>query len=266
MFGMDSPGQVLPQIQRYAQEGRLEIAEVMSTELVSVLSKKKGRSLDEQRWLVDAARLATSVLEQRGKSKQAWAAAQTLNKQRRKLHSMLVDAKAGDELAGMDSQRAEDHVISARAAGAAGKLSAASKQAGLAEKAVPNHLGAVIAAVQVHALAKSNLRKAGKPVMRLVKRLGEVGPIIHNSSGFELQPSGQVATQVDWLLANIEHWLDPSLSLPEKPAEALRTCAEGLRAQVVAIESGEQAANARLQAQIDKLNPSVDYHTYSRGN
>ena len=32
-----------------------------------------------------------------------------------------------------------------------------------------------------------------------------------------------------------------------------------------AIEAGEQAANAKLQAAIDTLQPTVDYHEYSRG-
>ena len=43
MFGMDDPGQVLPQIKRYVEDGRLEISEVMAVELVSKLrAEKKG--------------------------------------------------------------------------------------------------------------------------------------------------------------------------------------------------------------------------------
>ena len=33
--------------------------------------------------------------------------------------------------------------------------------------------------------------------------------------------------------------------------------------QIAAIMSGEQAANARLQAAVDSLVPTHDYHTYS---
>ena len=33
--------------------------------------------------------------------------------------------------------------------------------------------------------------------------------------------------------------------------------------QIAAIMSGEQAANARLQAAVDSLIPTHDYHTYS---
>jgi hypothetical protein len=38
-----------------------------------------------------------------------------------------------------------------------------------------------------------------------------------------------------------------------------------LERQIASIKSGEQAANAKLQAAIDTLQPAVDYHEYSRG-
>jgi len=46
MFGMDNPGQVIPQLRQYAAEGRLELAEVIAAELVEVLLGKKKRDID----------------------------------------------------------------------------------------------------------------------------------------------------------------------------------------------------------------------------
>ena len=48
MFGMSNPEQVISQFERYAQEGRLEIAEVMSTELAERLLNEKKRDLQKQ--------------------------------------------------------------------------------------------------------------------------------------------------------------------------------------------------------------------------
>jgi hypothetical protein len=79
-----------------------------------------------------------------------------------------------------------------------------------------------------------------------------------------LCPQGQPATDLEWLLVNLDYWLEPSLGLAEKAAGELRQVSAELRAQISAIESGEQAADAQLQAAVDKLNPTTDYHSYSR--
>ena len=38
---------------------------------------------------------------------------------------------------------------------------------------------------------------------------------------------------------------------------------QDIESQISAIMAGEQAANARLQAAVDSLVPTHDYHTYS---
>ncbi len=263
MFGMDDPGQVLPQIKRYVEDGRLEISEVMAVELVAKLRAEKKRNLEVQNWLVEAARIAADVLEQREKFTRALAAAMTLEKERRPLRSMLAELQP-DAVATLDLQAAEDYVIAARIAAQCGKLSKAMKWAKKAEKTVPGHLASAIVSVQAHILAKKNLRGATKPALALAARLGEVGPVISNSGTFSLIPQGQPATDLTWLLGNLDYWLDPSQQLPEKAAAALRHISSDLRAQMAAIESGEQAANAQLQAAVDKLNPNTDYYSYSR--
>ncbi len=263
MFGMDDPGQVLPQIKRYVEDGRLEISEVMAVELVAKLQAEKKRELEVQNWLVEAARIAAEVLEQRGKFAQALAAAITLEKERRTLRSML-SALQPEAVAALDLQAAEDYVIASRIAAQCGKLSKAVKFAKKAEKTVSGHLASAIACVQAHALAKKHLRGAAKPALSLAVRLRQVGPVIRNSGVFSLSPQGQPPTDLTWLLDNLDHWLDPTLGLAEKAAGELRQITIELRSQMSAIESGEQAANAQLQAAVDKLNPTTDYHSYSR--
>ncbi|MDP6640562.1 MAG: hypothetical protein QGH90_00315 [Candidatus Poseidoniaceae archaeon] len=263
MFGMDDPSQVLPQIKRYVEDGRLEISEVMSLELVAKLQAQKKRELDAQSWLVDAARIAADVLEKRNKFPRALAAAMTLVKERNALRKMLAAIDA-DAVATLDTQAAEDFVQAGRIAAQCGKLSKAIKLANKANKTVPKHLGAAIICAHSHALAKKNMRGASKPVLKLVKRLNRAGPVIRNGGEFLLQPEGQPATDLNWLLTCIDYWLNQEMNLADKPATALTAVAVDYRAQIAAIEAGEQVANARLQAAVDKLNPSEDYHAYSR--
>ena len=67
------------------------------------------------------------------------------------------------------------------------------------------------------------------------------------------------------LLSDISRWLKPELSLPAKASVALGSAKREIERQIASIEAGEQAANAKLQAAIDTLQPAVDYHEYSRG-
>ena len=43
MFGMQDPSQTLHQIERYVQEGRLELSEVMATQFCDMMLAKKKR-------------------------------------------------------------------------------------------------------------------------------------------------------------------------------------------------------------------------------
>ena len=56
-----------------------------------------------------------------------------------------------------------------------------------------------------------------------------------------------------------------ALVLPAKASVALDSAKREIERQIASIEAGEQAANAKLQAAIDTLQPAVDYHEYSRG-
>ena len=80
-----------------------------------------------------------------------------------------------------------------------------------------------------------------------------------------LQPENSEAQPLETLLNDISRWLKPEFSLPAKASVALDTSKREIERQIASIEAGEQAANAKLQAAIDTLEPAIDYHEYSRG-
>ena len=48
MFGMQDPSQTLHQIERYMQEGRLELSEVMATQFCDMMLAKKNGMLSSK--------------------------------------------------------------------------------------------------------------------------------------------------------------------------------------------------------------------------
>jgi hypothetical protein len=82
---------------------------------------------------------------------------------------------------------------------------------------------------------------------------------------FVLCPEGEATHPAELLVSDLKRWLDPALRLPASEAVALKRRADELIRQMEAIASGEQAADAALAAAVEKLEPAVDYHTYSAG-
>ena len=80
-----------------------------------------------------------------------------------------------------------------------------------------------------------------------------------------IEPEGAQSQPLDSLLTDLSRWLKLELNLPAKASVALDAVKRELERQIASIEAGEQAANAKLQAAIDTLQPAVDYHEYSRG-
>ena len=78
-------------------------------------------------------------------------------------------------------------------------------------------------------------------------------------------PREKISFISESLLSNITRWLKPELNLPAKASIALDSAKRDLERQISSIETGEQAANAKLQAAIDTLQPAVYYHEYTRG-
>ena len=122
-----------------------------------------------------------------------------------------------------------------------------------------------MAPLEAHENIKSSLKGAGRVGLALAKVLTSVGPVNRVGDSFQLQPENTEAQPLEELLPNLSRWLKPELALPAKASVALDASKRELNRQIASIEAGEQAANAKLQAAIDTLQPSIDYHEYSRG-
>ena len=88
MFGMSDPAQTLLQMRRYADEGRLEMAEVMAREFTEMMLARRGRDPSDERRLVEALALLVGIYSTRGKSKEAMSTYKVLKRHRSKMHNM----------------------------------------------------------------------------------------------------------------------------------------------------------------------------------
>ncbi len=266
MFGMEDPVKVVEQYRRYVSDGRLEIAEVMAQELSEMLLTRKNRDLQLQSTLVDALRDLASIYELRQKWKLSLAASGKLKGERRLLAQQLIKAEMRDEARALrGSMRANDEVQRGRVLLERGKLRAALSAFRSAAKGAPNNLEAVVRQLEAHERIKGHLRRARKPARRLDAALGRVGPVNRREGEFVLCPEGEATHPVELLVSDLKRWLDPALRLPASEAVALKSRADELMRQMEAIATGEQAADAALAAAVEKLEPVVDYHTYSAG-
>jgi hypothetical protein len=146
-----------------------------------------------------------------------------------------------------------------------GALRAALSHWKRARKVQPHLIEAYWRPLEAHETIKSTLKGAGKLGISLAKILISVGPVNRVGESFQLQPENTEAQPLETLLSNLSRWLKPELALPAKASVALDASNRELNRQIASIEAGEQAANAKLQAAIDTLQPSIDYHEYSRG-
>ena len=266
MFGMSDPSQVIQQFRRYAAEGRLEIAEVMASELTEQLLLNKKRDLATQQLLVDALRDLANIYEMRKKFKLSLTSSKVLRKQRNTLRKMYLsnnDRSVADEVS---SYIADDEIQVARTCIALKKLGAARSHLKSADKARPFDLVAAVTAVRAEFAVRTHMRKAKNAVKKLLECLDKAGSVNHQAGSFQLLPTNQKPVDVVELITDIEKWISPDSGLNDGQRSQLQAYAEGMKQQMVAIESGEQAANAALAAAVDKLNPVVDYHAYSRGS
>jgi hypothetical protein len=231
MFGSGDSAQVLHQLERYHQEGRDELAEVMSSDLTEKLSARKDRDEKTQEVLVKGLIILAKILHSRSKYKRARATVIILHKERRVLNKQYrqVDALT----------LAEDYRLAGKIHAAAGKKSAAKKAYAKCQRQAPGHIAAALEAVEAIGPTKGLLKT-------LNAASNAAGPVLMRGEYFILEPVG----------------------LP--PADAMRVAAAlnneqttRINAEIQAITAGEQAANARLAAAIDTLKPTMDYHAYS---
>ena len=262
---MGDPATVIDQYRRYVQDGRLEISEVMASELSDLLLSKKGRSLTEQGHLVTALRDLAKIQEMRTKWKESRAAASMLVKSRKRYVKLLKSNGMQSEAKVSAKAEASDEVQRGRVRAHEGALRAALSHWKRARKVQPSLIEAYWRPLEAHESIKSSLKGAGKVGLALAKILTSVGPVNRVGDSFQLQPENTEAQPLETLLSDISRWLKPELALPAKASVALDASKRELNRQIASIEAGEQAANAKLQAAIDTLQPSIDYHEYSRG-
>ena len=239
MFGMNDPAQTLMQLEGYIRDGRLEMSEVMATQFTDMFLSNKKRSTQEQIMLVRGLQILCDVLVIRSKFSLAMTSAKTLIRERKRIST-------ADDMIGhyyQDLQRC------GKAFALAGK-----KRKGKAFfiKAFKHSNGCVAATLD----AVTAIENDTKLVDFFLSSLEQSGPVLRLGQSFMLQPDSLPAVQVDSILQILD---GTSLSLNERAKQQ----AQRLRAQIAAIESGEMAANAKLQSALDSLKPKHDYYEYS---
>ena len=227
MFGASDPNQALLQLESYHREGRLELAEVMASDMTDRLMSRNDRDDAAQAILVKGLRILAGILHTREKYKRARITIGTLHKHRNRLGKAV-----GHDFA----QAAEDYRLAGCIHAAAGKNGAAKRAFKRCQKLQSGHLAAALDAAE----------NCGN-IKALAKMLSKAGPVIRANGIFVFQIQNR----------------------PDADARRIAMVLGGetqsdIERQIAAIEAGEQAANVRLQAAMDKLTPKHDYHSYSK--
>jgi len=226
MFGAANPEQAISQLEAYHREGRSERAEVMASALVDQLMAQKDRDENAQGILVKGLRILAAVLNSREKYKRARITIGLLHKHRNK-HGKAV----GHDLV----TAAADYHLAGFIHANAGKKGAAKRAFAKCEKLQPGHLAAALDAAEQCGFSK-----------RLAKLYPLAGPVINKNGTYVLEIEGRPAADARRIGAVLGGDIQADIER-----------------QIAAIMAGEQAANARLQAAVDSLVPTHDYHTYS---
>ena len=263
MFGMDDPVKVLNQLRHYVTDGRLEIAEVMAEELTNLLLSEKNKTIEHKELLVLALRDHANILEIRQKWKNSLDAAKRLQKEGRALGKMR--AKNGiPTTAEQTLLKLQDRMQMGRLFLQRNKMRKAINCFSVV--ANTGHIEAHLLSMEAHEKCKGSLKKATKVAKALDKALEASGPLSHEENEFVLISEIGLKTSYQNISSSFERWLQPSSGLNSNVAENLAKRLDSLNSQKAAIESGEQAANARLQSAIDSLQPAIDYHEYSQSS
>jgi lipopolysaccharide biosynthesis regulator YciM len=264
MFGMSDPSQVIDQISRYRTEGRLEIAEVMAQELSMLLQHDKNRDFDRDAILVRSYRQLTGILQQREMWKKAASAVKQLNKCRDS-HIKRAKKEGFDDLgAAAAGYAAADEILFGKICIGQGKSGKAVKRFGISIKLDGDDLEPFILRLEAVESAKGNLNRQDKNARALAKRIESAGPVNRLDGVMVLQPREHgPRSDAQRLITAMTRFTAPNSGLNEATRERLKAAQKALESQIQSIESGEQAANARLAAAVEKLQPSMDYHSYS---
>jgi hypothetical protein len=249
MFGMNDPAQTLLQLERYVADGRMEMSEVMAIQFTDMFLSQKNRDADAQIMLVKGLRILCDVFLVRNKAKRGISTVKILHRERKKLIRMLT--KGAPQLLAKMTSEAEDYRRAAKLYAHAGKKGAAMKAFAQCEKKSPGHVAAALEACQMIPGQK-------KLVQRLVSVVADSGPVIMYEGIFYLQPIHSPMAQTDEIIAAFHSAMEKQIG----PTGACKEQIERINGERQAIERGEAAANARLQAAMDLLKPQHDYYEY----
>ncbi len=261
MFGMSNPEQVISQFERYAQEGRLEIAEVMSTELVERLLNEKNKEIQKQKFLVNALRGNASILLKREKYKLCKNACLVLKKQRKVLNKMAKKEKENEMFDSNITTVANDKIILACAEIGLKHLYRAIKSLNKANKLRPLDVEICVLMLEARFSIKGKLNHSKSSCKKLIYSLTSCGPVILQNGEFIIQPENYVARNVTQLISRIEQICNVN-SLDHRYKQQLKESLNKINLQIKAINEGTQAANAKLAKAIDSLNVKTDYYSY----
>lgn len=249
MFGMNDPTQTLLQLERYVEDGRMEMSEVMAIQFTEMLLSQKKRPADAQILLVKGLRILCDVFLLRGKFKRAIASVKILHRERNRLIRTL---KTGaPQLLEKMTPVAEDYRRAGKIYAQAGKKGAAMKAFSTCEKKAPGHVASAMEACQLLGLEK-------KLVARLVATVQAAGPVILYNERFEFQPPGRPPADAREVQTLMQSAVDSGVGSSDTCRHQISRISE----EIGAIERGEAAANARLQAAMDLLKPQHDYYKY----
>jgi len=227
MFGASDPNQALLQLESYHREARLELAELMASDMTDRQMSRKDRNDADNAILVKGLRILAGILHTREKYKRARITIGALHKHRNRLGKVI-----GHDLA----QAAEDYRLAGCIHAAAGKKGAAKRAFKRCQKLQSGHLAAAL-----------DLAENCGNVKVLVKMLSKAGPVIRANGNFVFQIQNRPDADARRIAMVIGGEIQADIER-----------------QIMAIEAGEQAANMRLQSAMDKLTPKHDYHSYSK--
>ena len=239
MFGMNDPAQTLMQLENYIRDGRLEMSEVMATQFTDMFLRNKKRDAQDQIMLVRGLQILCDVLVSRNKFSLAASAAKTLLRERKK--TTRENTIIGNYY--QDLQRSgKCYALVNKPRKAKSFFTKAYKQSG----------GCIVTALE----AVVSLPEDKKMSALFLDSLAGAGSVARSGSTFILQPENLPQIDLSKVLAAL------NLPIYQNNPEA-KQLIDTFAGQIRAIESGEMAANQKLQNALDSLQPKHDYYEYS---
>lgn len=236
---MNDPNQTLMQLESYIRDGRLEMSEVMATQFTDLFLQNKKRSQQDQIMLIKGLQILCDVLVMRNKAALSTTSAKTLLRERKKI------AQSND----MIGHYFQDLHRCGKCFALAGKRRKAKSFFVKAFKLSGGCLASSLDGVLM-------IENDNKMSDLFLRSLNNSGPVIKTGQEFLLQPDNLPSVEVTKIL----HALELNSLQNNELAQQQKS---RINSQINAIQSGEMAANAKLQSALDSLKPKHDYYEYS---